>query len=180
MATFGVMRVRFCVTQSLICMPSASSVASPVWFAKTATTTFSGSRPLVVATGLLAIRGQSQMTAIVARATTASAATPASSRLWRRVRAGGAAGAADDATAGSVAVTGTGAVVDARRANARSLADWNRCPGCFSRQRATVRPSSGGASVPPADSSATGAVRMAVSVSVTVAAANARRPVTIS
>ncbi len=76
MATFGVMRVRFCVTQSLICMPSASSVASPVWFTKTATTTFSGSRPLVVAAGLLVIRGQSQTTAIAASTMTASAARP--------------------------------------------------------------------------------------------------------
>ena len=73
-----------------------------------------------------------------------------------------------------------GAVSSARSANARSLADWNRAPGCFSRQRAAMRPRSGGRSVPAAETSDTGAERIAASVSVGVGRANARRPVTIS
>jgi hypothetical protein len=73
-----------------------------------------------------------------------------------------------------------GAVISALSANARSLADWNRCPGCFSRHRATIRPSSGGASVPLADISGAGTDSTAASVSVAVGRANACRPVTIS
>src|SRR5262244_3965708 len=69
-------------------------------------------------------------------ATTTSATTGAIQ--WSRRRDGVAA----EVTAVS---TGIAAVVDVRASSAklRSLADWNRCSGFFSKQRRTIRESIG-------------------------------------
>jgi len=65
-------------------------------------------------------------------------------------------------------------------ANARSLADWNRRSGFFSRQRRMMRSSPGDTCPPEADNSDTSSFRMAFMVSTEDSPLNARLPETIS
>src|SRR4051794_35403105 len=69
---------------------------------------------------------------------------------------------------------------NASSANARSLADWNRSSGFFSRQRWTTRSSAGGIAGVAADSGGGSSLRMADSVSAALSRSNARRPEIIS
>ena len=70
---------------------------------------------------------------------------------------------------------GVSAPVSASSANARSLADWKRASGCFSRQRSTTATIGWGAS-----SGAGEPQRIAACSSIAVSAANGRRPASIS
>ena len=68
----------------------------------------------------------------------------------------------------------------ASSAKARSLADWKRCSGAFSRQRRTMRSSAGATARPDSPSSAGSSLRMAVMVSAEVPRWKARSPASIS
>jgi len=68
----------------------------------------------------------------------------------------------------------------ARSANARSRADWNRSPGSFSRQCATMRESSRGSAGSAAARSGAGSRRIAAIVSAPDLPANGLRPATHS
>ncbi len=76
--------------------------------------------------------------------------------------------------------TVTGPLSSARRAKARSRADWNRCSRSFSRQRRTTVSTFGGIGTVAALSSAGWSRRIAASVSAAVSPLNARRPASIS
>jgi hypothetical protein len=66
-------------------------------------------------------------------------------------------------------------------ANARSVVDWNRAAGDFSRHRSTMRTSEGGSGRPDVGTMGDGASRrIADIVSSIVSDANARYPVSIS
>src|SRR6476646_995094 len=65
-------------------------------------------------------------------------------------------------------------------ANARSVADWNRRSGFFSRQRRTIRSTPGEIESFVVSSSGGSFVRIAVIVSAAVSALNARSPPSIS
>jgi hypothetical protein len=81
---------------------------------------------------------------------------------------------------GAVAATLVESGATVERAKARSLADWNRSAGDFSRQRWIMRSTVGGTEGFTLDAGPGSSSRIAAIVWAAVSRSNVRRPVTIS